>query len=281
MSLRARKSAVGGAITAAFALLATFADPGPNISGEVAAAPRSKASNPSAQVDHPPVPPVAPVEGERWSEAEVIAALEECVRLLAPTGAEVEVSTPIRNGQCGTPAPVLLKRVAGVELNPAAVVNCRVAAKFDQWIKEAVLPLAREVLETSVHRIITASAYTCRQRIGSPSERLSEHSFANAVDISAFVTTDGRSIDLLTGWGPTARDQQAQAATSKLAGGVAHPLSDTDPDRSSTREAHFLRRVHEQACGIFGTVLGPEANEAHRNHLHLDLAVRKRGSFCE
>ena len=28
-------------------------------------------------------------------------------------------------------------------------------------------------------------------------------------------------------------------------------------------------------------LLGPEANEAHRNHLHFDLAARKRGAFCE
>jgi transposase len=30
-----------------------------------------------------------------------------------------------------------------------------------------------------------------------------------------------------------------------------------------------------------GTVLGPEANEADRNHLHLYLAARKRSAFCE
>jgi hypothetical protein len=46
-------------------------------------------------------------------------------------------------------------------------------------------------------------------------------------------------------------------------------------------EAAFLRNVHAGACRIFGTVLGPEANEAHRNHLHLDLAPRKRTAFCE
>jgi len=28
-------------------------------------------------------------------------------------------------------------------------------------------------------------------------------------------------------------------------------------------------------------VLGPEANEAHRDHFHFDLAARKRNAFCE
>lgn len=43
----------------------------------------------------------------------------------------------------------------------------------------------------------------------------------------------------------------------------------------------FLREIHEAACGTFGTVLGPEANEAHRNHFHLDMAKRRYKSFCE
>ena len=43
----------------------------------------------------------------------------------------------------------------------------------------------------------------------------------------------------------------------------------------------FLREIHEAACGTFGTVLGPEANEAHRDHFHLDMAKRRTKSFCE
>ena len=49
----------------------------------------------------------------------------------------------------------------------------------------------------------------------------------------------------------------------------------------TTAEAAFLRRLHKGACGTFGTVLGPEANEAHRDHFHFDLAARRRNAFCE
>ena len=49
----------------------------------------------------------------------------------------------------------------------------------------------------------------------------------------------------------------------------------------TTAEAGFLRRLHKGACGTFGTVLGPEANEAHRDHFHFDLAARRRNAFCE
>ena len=236
-----------------------------------------------AEADHPPVEPEGKAEAETWTDAEIIAGLEECARLLAPTGAEVEISKPIRNGQCGTPAPVLLKRIAGVEVTPPAVVNCRLAARLDHWMKDTVQPVAEEMLGGRVTRIITASGYACRQRIGTSGGRLSEHSLANALDISAFVMGGDQPIDVLTNWGPTARDRQAQAKSEKQAGGGdARPIRDAEQvDGASTNRARFLRRMHAGACAMFGTVLGPEANEAHRDHLHLDLASRKHSAFCE
>ncbi len=43
----------------------------------------------------------------------------------------------------------------------------------------------------------------------------------------------------------------------------------------------FLRAAHAAACKVFGTVLGPEANAAHRNHFHVDMAERKIKVICE
>ena len=43
----------------------------------------------------------------------------------------------------------------------------------------------------------------------------------------------------------------------------------------------FLRGAHRTACKIFGTVLGPEANNAHKNHFHVDMADRKSTVICE
>jgi hypothetical protein len=47
------------------------------------------------------------------------------------------------------------------------------------------------------------------------------------------------------------------------------------------RKAAFLRRIHDGACGIFGTVLGPEANDAHRDHFHFDMKARRRNAYCQ
>ena len=44
----------------------------------------------------------------------------------------------------------------------------------------------------------------------------------------------------------------------------------------------FLRGAHQAACKIFGTVLGPEANNAHKNHFHVDMAERRAATvICE
>jgi hypothetical protein len=46
-------------------------------------------------------------------------------------------------------------------------------------------------------------------------------------------------------------------------------------------KAAFLHAVHKAACTVFATVLGPEANKAHKNHFHLDMAERKSPGICE
>lgn len=58
----------------------------------------------------------------------------------------------------------------------------------------------------------------------------------------------------------------------------AIPSHTADPAKPKQR---FLRRIHGSACQVFGTILGPEANEAHRNHFHIDMAERRSGSYCE
>lgn len=278
--------------------------PTPSIAPSVPAnAPELGKPVPGASGAKEPPPPPPP----GWSDAEVIEALRRCVSELAPTGALVQTLEPIRNGQCGTPAPVRLRGFMlpiDVEVSPPAVVNCRIVTKLHDWIRESLQPAAEQDLKSRITRIVTVSSYDCRNRIGSTNTRISEHAYANAIDISAVVTADGRTIDVLTNWGPTARDLKKQSASAddgraegegarapapsrKEASGrrrsdARKTLTDV-PSISQARssEAVFLRDVHAGACQIFGTVLGPEANEAHRNHLHLDLAPRKRSAFCE
>lgn len=335
---------------------------------------------------------------DEWSEAEIITALKDCLKRVAPLGAEIDIAPAVKHEQCGAPAPVMLKRIGSganrVEFQPPPMLNCAMVASLHTWIEKTLQPTAQEVLGTSIVRLRGTGGYSCRNRAGSAhGDRLSEHALANAIDIMGFVTADGRTIDVLDKWGMTARDlreQKERAAQEKKERAaepktVAAKMSDkealevaknaakqaqkeaTEADRAAAKaprskrkqlqaeaqrkkdeaerkaneaerlgeeaerraeelrrgslrtaglqklgkgadvkaidakvnakatpttaaaneatrpstEATFLRRLHKGACGTFGTVLGPEANEAHRNHFHFDLAPRRRSSFCE
>ena len=46
-------------------------------------------------------------------------------------------------------------------------------------------------------------------------------------------------------------------------------------------EGEFLKSVRDDACGIFGTVLGPAADDVHKSHIHLDMKERRGASLCQ
>jgi hypothetical protein len=148
-------------------------------------------------------------------------------------------------GACGVDDAVLLRSVGGVRLSEPATVNCDTARALAAWVDRVALPALGgiEVIETM-------GSYSCRGRNGQSGARLSEHAFGRAFDIGGFRLTNGNRITVLNDWG----------------GGAA---------------GRALRDMHRGACGIFGTVLGPEANAFHRNHFHFDTASYRSGSYCE
>ncbi len=76
------------------------------------------------------------------------------------------------------------------------------------------------------------------------------------------------------------RSPPTTAGTSKPPAAADSVPAKADPAKP-TKEALFLRAIHSGACGPFGTVLGPEANDPHRNHFHLDLIPRRSRGYCE
>lgn len=140
----------------------------------------------------------------------------------------------------------------GTATTNLGAMTCPLAANFTDWARYAVRPAAKQYLGAEVVRIETMGTFNCRNIYGGRSGKLSEHAFANAVDVSAFVLRDGRRVSVLTGW------------------------------NGSSEERAFLRRLHQSACKRFGTVLGPDYNSAHANHFHFDMArsMRNGTSFC-
>jgi hypothetical protein len=137
----------------------------------------------------------------------------QCIQALAPITANVAPLDPIRDGDCGTPAPVVLKGIGAIDkvsFDPPLVLDCAMVAGLDRWLQDSVQPAAREAFSLPVSKII-GSSYACRNVYNLPEGHLSQHAFANAIDVPIFVLAGGRKVDLTHGWGPTQRDLIAAA----------------------------------------------------------------------
>jgi hypothetical protein len=51
-------------------------------------------------------------------------------------------------------------------------------------------------------------------------------------------------------------------------------------DWSDSKYSRALREMHTNACGIFGTTLGPGSDGMHENHFHYDTAQYRGGPYC-
>lgn len=144
-----------------------------------------------------------------------------------------------------------VRAMGSVGFSQPATLNCGMAAPLHDWLENEVQPAAQRAFGESVVGVDIAASYSCRARNNQRGARMSEHGFGNAIDISAFTLESGRKVTVLDGW------------------------------RGEGEERRFLKQVHDVACGEFHTVLGPNADRHHRDHLHLDLQNRRSGSvYC-
>lgn len=172
-----------------------------------------------------------------------------CIRsgIVQPTSF-IRPRNAIGGGQCYIARPFRMSAAArgAVRLQPAATLRCQMVPSVETWVKNILRPAARRYLGSDVVRLRIAASYACRSRNSKAGARLSEHGRANAIDISAFTLADGRVITVKRGW------------------------------RGKESERRFLRYVHRGACEHFSTVLGPNADRYHHDHLHFDLARHGR-----
>ncbi|WP_321339154.1 extensin family protein [Breoghania sp.] len=152
---------------------------------------------------------------------------------------------------CQIPVPVEVSAVGeggDIALTPAATLDCALAGSFAAWMREVVAPAALEHLGFPVSGVRIAASFHCRRRNNLPDGKLSEHAKGNAVDISAFRLADGREVSVEEGW------------------------------KGEGAEKAFLLSVRKAACDRFLTVLSPEGDAYHQDHLHLDQGCH--GKTC-
>ena len=251
----------------------------------------------------PPAPPhPRDIEAPTWTAQEIQDATDRCEMLLADTGAIYKSLKPIREGVCGTAAPIelsLIGKIMPVKISPPARVTCGLAATLNAWADTVLQPYAQKYLKTDITDIRNVASYVCRNRYNAPGKRISEHARANALDMASFKTADGRSITVLDSWAVPPKEhpdvEQAPSTDAAKADVPAGSATQSETaDKPSTPEppepvepkpyapeSAFLYEIHNGACSLFGTVLGPLANESHKDHFHYDLAERKHTNFCE
>ena len=160
---------------------------------------------------------------------------------------------PISEGECGEQSPLsvtgILVNGRMVPLSGEATLSCQLATTLPQW-GEALDGFLQSRENTELATINIGTSYSCRERVGGTSDRMSEHGRADALDVVGFSFADGRTLTVEGDW----------------------PAADAP-------EGKFLRFAHDAACSSFSTTLGPEANAEHHDHFHLDMGCH--GSTCE
>ncbi len=175
-----------------------------------------------------------------------------CHTLLFRAGVRYTALPPGGSDQCAYDNAVRLREGGAVRIDYPGRLDlaCPVAAALAVWEREVVQPAAERHLGARVTQVDHFGSYSCRRLYGRSTGDWSEHARANAIDVADFRLAGGRRLSIVNGW-----------------------------TRGTAAEQAFLREVRDGACQLFATVLSPDYNAAHRDHLHLDQAARGEMSW--
>ena len=170
-----------------------------------------------------------------------------CRALLGEVPTGDEPAPARRSGpDCGYVDGMRLGDGRGARFGGGLVTSCPVAAALYLSERDVLQLAALRHFGSTITAVDHAGSFSCRRIYGRSEGRFSEHATADAVDVTGFRLADGTRVSVLGDW------------------------SDKGP------KGAFLREVRDGACDLFSTTLSPDYNEAHRDHLHLDVAQRGR-----
>ena len=177
------------------------------------------------------------------------ASEKACRQRLQKLGVKFRDVPRISKGRsCGIAWPVELSGLSGgIQIKPAANVNCQITEAFARWVKQELVPSSRTRYLSGVAAIHQMSSYSCRTMNSQRGAAMSEHSKGNAIDVGKIVLKNGKAIAI------------------EKKGFFAF------------REKGLLKSVRSDSCKYFSTVLGPGSDRYHKDHFHFDLRARKSG----
>lgn len=162
-----------------------------------------------------------------------------------------ELVPPLSEGTCGERSPLKITAIGKenpVRFAAPIITNCAMAGSLANWIVE-IQKEAQKNFGAKIESIATGSDYQCRKVNNGRKGRVSEHAFANALDIMSFKFKNGKTTELGSGW------------------------------KGKPEEQAFWSSLHKASCERFMTVIGPDGDAAHQGNLHLDLGCH--GKSCE
>ncbi|WP_262267587.1 extensin-like domain-containing protein [Microvirga yunnanensis] len=177
-----------------------------------------------------------------------LPAPDDCLASLKAAGFEIEPAEPpqVSNELCRIDTPVRLTAVpvptkpeTTVRLANQPVLACRFAGPFGHWIGDLVAPLVAGIKGSDLKAVQTGPGFECRNRNRATTGKLSAHAQGLAIDIAGFELANGTTLRI-------------------------RPEPDAAPDPA-------LAALRTAACGWFTTILGPGSDEAHHDHLHVDI----------
>lgn len=228
----------------------------------VASAPSPVASTVASSPPAAPAPP--PRRDGAWANVDPSDdlvpgppdPLPDCDDRLARAGVTFKHSSlPVHQERklvCGAPQVVVYQRGPGhIAYEPSPLLTCPMAlalASFERIVQEQ----ATAIFASPVVRVEQLGTYSCREMAAYPGW-VSEHAYANAIDLARFTLRSGVTIDV-------ERDFDKGAGPPARKAGL------------------FLRTISQRAYDedVFSHVLTPFFDANHRNHFHVDLA-RYRG----
>lgn len=207
----------------------------------------------AASADAAPSPALADLDPDNDFVVAPPEPIADCEAKLRAAGVEfTPAELPVKPGNakrptCGTPQAVVYKRgPTKIRYSSAPILSCGMAlglARFELVLAEE----AERQLGQSVARIEQGGTYNCRKM--ARFDLVSEHSYANAIDIRSVTLKNGRKLTVLSSFG-------------KLEGEPKRP------------EARFWRSVAQRLYdeGTFSVVITPFFDGLHKDHLHFDQA---------